>query len=47
MPILNWLDRENDIKAAENVPYRLLKVDTKLSYGDPESENMLIKGDNL
>lgn len=47
MPILNWLDRDKDVKAAENVPYRLLEVDPELSYGDPEAENMLIEGDNL
>lgn len=47
MPILNWLDREKDVKAAKSVPYRLLELDPKLSYGDDEAENMLIQGDNL
>lgn len=47
MPILNWLDREEDVKAAEGVPYRLLEADSKLSYGDADTENMLIQGDNL
>ena len=47
MPILNWLNREEDVKAAENVSYRLLELDPKLSYGDENSENMLIQGDNL
>ena len=47
MPILNWLDREKDVKAAENVPYRLLEADPKLSHGDADTENMLIQGDNL
>lgn len=47
MPILNWLNREEDVKAAENVPYRLLEIDPKLSYGDENAENMLIQGDNL
>lgn len=47
MPILHWLNREKSIREASFVPYRLLKADSQLSYGDPESENMLIQGDNL
>lgn len=47
MPILHWLDREKDVKAAEAVPYRLLEAVPELSYGDPNAENMLIQGDNL
>ena len=47
MPILQWLNREDSIKKAGKVPYRLLKADDTLSYGDSETENMLIQGDNL
>lgn len=47
MPILQWLNREQSIKEAGRVPYRLLKADPKLSYGDENTENMLIQGDNL
>ncbi len=47
MPILHWLDREKDVKAAEHVPYRLLEGVPELSYGDANTENMLIQGDNL
>lgn len=47
MPILHWLNREESIKEATQVPYRLLKADPKLSYGDENTENMLIQGDNL
>ena len=47
MPILQWLDRDKTIKQAGRVPYRLLEADTNLSYGDKNSENMLIQGDNL
>ncbi|MCC3304207.1 hypothetical protein [Sneathiella sp. HT1-7] len=25
MPILNWLTREEDVRAAQDVPYRLLE----------------------
>lgn len=47
MPILHWLNREESIKETARVPYRLLKADPKLSYGDDYAENMLIQGDNL
>lgn len=47
MPILDWLNKEDAVNVAANVPYRLLSPVKKLSYGDPESENMLIQGDNL
>ena len=47
MPILNWLTREEDVKAAGKVPYRLLEEVPELSYGDKDTSNMLIQGDNL
>lgn len=47
MPILSWLDRDKDVKAAEGVPYRLLQVDEAHSAGAAEAPNMLIQGDNL
>jgi len=47
MPTLTWLTRENDLKLAQNAPYRLLEAVPDLSYGDSNSENMLIQGDNL
>jgi adenine-specific DNA-methyltransferase len=47
MPILNWLDREKDVKAVDNVPYRLLEQVDEFCYGDVASSNMLIQGDNL
>jgi adenine-specific DNA-methyltransferase len=47
MPILNWLTREDDVKATQQVPYRLLEEVPELSYGDKDTENMLIQGDNL
>jgi adenine-specific DNA-methyltransferase len=47
MPILQWLDRDRHVKAAESVPYRLLEADDALSAGDPDAPNMLIQGDNL
>ena len=47
MPILNWLTRDNDIRTATRVPYRLLEEDASLSAGDGAAGNMLIQGDNL
>ena len=47
MPILNWLTRDEDVKASQKVPYRLLEEVPELSYGDKDSGNMLIQGDNL
>lgn len=47
MPILNWLTRDDDVKAAQKVPYRLLEEVPELSYGDKDADNMLIQGDNL
>ena len=47
MPILNWLTRDEDIQATKSVPYRLLEEVPELSYGDKDTGNMLIQGDNL
>lgn len=47
MPILHWLNDEEARKTSSRIPYRLLEADGKLSYGDANSENMLIQGDNL
>nr|MBQ0091545.1 site-specific DNA-methyltransferase [Candidatus Enterousia merdequi] len=47
MPILKWLTRDEDIKKAGKAEYRLLKEDPKYSYGDKDTDNMIIHGDNL
>ena len=47
MPTLNWLTRDEDIRAAPRVPYRLLEEAPGLSAGDADAHNMLIQGDNL
>lgn len=46
MPILEWLNKEEAVKTADKIPYRVLKANEELSYGE-QSENMIIKGDNL
>ncbi|MCT4334520.1 site-specific DNA-methyltransferase [Paracoccus sp. YLB-12] len=47
MPTLRWLTRDDDVRAAESVPYRLLEEVPGLGYGDRDAGNMLIQGDNL
>lgn len=47
MPTLQWLTRDDDVRAADAVPYRLLEEMPELGAGDPEAGNMLIQGDNL
>ena len=47
MPTLSWLTREDDVRAAQSVPYRLLEEVSRLSAGEADTGNMLIQGDNL
>ncbi len=47
MPILHWLTRSADIEAASQVQYRVLEEVDSLHYGDKNSGNLLIQGDNL
>ena len=35
MPSLTWLTRDDDVKRAGTVPYRLLEAVPALSHGDP------------
>ena len=44
MPTLNWHKREDAVRAATRAPYRLLEPVAELSYGDADSENLLIQG---
>ena len=46
VPVLEWLNKNEAINAASRVPYRILKANKELSYGE-KNENMIIKGDNL
>jgi adenine-specific DNA-methyltransferase len=47
MPLLDWLNKSQALKAAAAAPFRLLDEVPELSYGDEASDNMLIQGDNL
>ena len=44
---LHWLSRDEDLRTASRVPYRLLEEVPGLSAGEPDAGNMLIQGDNL
>ena len=45
MPTLDWLNRNETMRIADAVPYRLL--DHVSTHGDPATGNLLIQGDNL
>ncbi|MDA5133623.1 MULTISPECIES: site-specific DNA-methyltransferase [unclassified Psychrobacter] len=47
MPILNWLNKEQALTTARDCPYRLVELVPELSYGESDTDNMLIQGDNL
>jgi len=47
MPLLTWSHCEQTRNAKTAVPFRLLKEVKSLSYGDKDSGNLLIQGDNL
>lgn len=47
MPTLQWLTRDEDLRAAGRTPYRLLKEVPDLGHGDRNTGDMLIQGDNL
>lgn len=38
MPTLQWLDKDDALKAAEAAPFRLLEAAAKLSAGDPDRQ---------
>lgn len=47
MPLLDWLNKDEAVKAANKSAYRLLEEVPELSYGDADTGNLLIQGDNL
>ncbi len=47
MPTLDWIGRKAVLNHHREVPYHLLRCDRSLSAGDPDSENLLVQGDNL
>ena len=41
MPTLRWLKRDDDLRAASRVPYRLVEEAPELSAGNPDAGNTL------
>jgi len=47
MPTLDWIGKKAVLNHHREVPYHLLRCDRSLSAGGPDSENLLVQGDNL
>jgi adenine-specific DNA-methyltransferase len=47
MPTLTWIGKSAVVEHHKQVPFRLLKCKDELSVGDPDSGNLLVRGDNL
>ena len=47
MPTLSWIGKEAVVNHHNQVPFRLLKRNNDLSVGEPDSGNLLVRGDNL
>jgi DNA modification methylase len=47
MPTLDWIGKKAVVNHHKDVPFHLLRCDSDLSVGDPESGNLLVQGDNL
>lgn len=45
MPYIDWMGKDDVVDHHKNIPYKTITC--KESIGDKESENMIIKGDNL
>ena len=45
MPLLDWLNKNQALRTAGRVPFRLLE--TVSVHGDADNDNWLIQGDNL
>jgi adenine-specific DNA-methyltransferase len=45
MPFLDWVNKAQAQRTTAEVPYHLLQFQS--AHGDPQSENLLIQGDNL
>ena len=45
MPTLNWIGKDKVINHHQDVPFRVLE--SRYTFGTPDSGNMIIRGDNL
>jgi site-specific DNA-methyltransferase (adenine-specific)/adenine-specific DNA-methyltransferase len=47
MPSLDWIGKKAVLNHHKEVPFHLLRCDSDLSVGEPDSGNLLVQGDNL
>jgi hypothetical protein len=47
MPTLDWIGKKAVVNHHREVPYRLIHCDKDKSVGDPDTGNLLVRGDNL
>ena len=47
MPTIDWIGKKAVLNHHREVPYHLLRVDSRLSVDEPGSGNLLVQGDNL
>ncbi len=47
MPTLNWIGKKAVINHDRDVPFHLLQEVPELSFGDKDSGNLIVQGDNL
>ncbi len=47
MPTLDWIGKKAVVNHHREVPYRLVHCDKEASAGDPDTQNLLVQGDNL
>lgn len=47
MPPLDWIGKQAVVNHHREVPYRLVRCDSDLPAGDPDTGNLLVQGDNL
>ena len=45
MPVLDWIGKDKVVNHHNEVPYQVLEP--QYTYGEPDSGNMIIHGDNL
>ena len=47
MPTLDWIGKKAVLNHHREVPYRIMTEDSTLSYGQKDSGNLIVEGDNL
>ena len=47
MPTLDWIGKKAVLNHHREVPYRIMTEESTLSYGQKDSGNLIVEGDNL